>query len=81
MIHAVKAVDVVPIVGCKHLVTATAELDAGHKWGSASAQQPEIVCVPVSSVFVSSTKVCLLMVSMARPGFSLNYKQGKSDVF
>ena len=76
MIDAVKAVDVVPIVGCKYLVTASAELDAGHKWGSASAQQLGIVCMPMSSVFVSSTKACLSTVSMVRTGFSSTYKQG-----
>ncbi len=30
MVHTVKAVDVVPTVGCNDLITAT-KLDAGHK--------------------------------------------------
>ena len=31
MVHTVKAVDVVPTVGCNDLITAATKLDAGHK--------------------------------------------------
>ncbi len=31
MVHTVKAVDVVPTVGCNDLITATTKFDAGHK--------------------------------------------------
>lgn len=31
MVHRVKTVDVVPIVGCKDLVTASTELDTGQE--------------------------------------------------
>ena len=42
MIHTVKAVDVVPTVRCKHLVTSYAELDAGQERrpGQAQGLQP-----------------------------------------
>ena len=31
MVHTVKAVDVVPTVGCNDLIATTTKLDAGHK--------------------------------------------------
>ncbi len=40
MIRAVKAVDVVAAVGCKHLLTPGAELDAGNK--RCPAMQPTL---------------------------------------